>query len=195
MMDNETPDEALMQRVTRGDTEAFDLLFQRHQRSVYYFILRMTGGDASLTEDIAQECFLRLWRARQTYRPTSAALRTYLFTIARRLVLDVTKQQQRRAAVMTCGETGEAVATEQPGRADPQTMLMGRELERVLLAALDALPPTLREVVLLRDMEGLRYEEIAAITGCPLGTVKSRLSSARQRLKTAAQHWLREEKE
>ena len=188
-MDNDTPDEALMQRVARGDTAAFDLLFQRHQRAVYHLTLRMTR-DAALAEDLTQECFLRLWRARQAYQPLSA-LRTYLFTVARRLVLDAARKTQ--APVTTGTESDEA--TEPPGRADPQAILMERELERVLLTALEALPLPLREVVVLRDIEGLRYEEIAEITGCPLGTVKSRLSAARERLKTAAMQWLWEEKQ
>src|SRR5437868_14474084 len=97
-MQADLPDEQLMQRIARNDTTAFDLLFQRHRRAVFSFTVRMVG-DAPAAEDLTQECFLRVWRARERYQPT-AAFRTWLFTIARRLALDELKRRQAHPTVL-----------------------------------------------------------------------------------------------
>ncbi len=191
-MQNESPDEILMTQAAHNDTAAFDTLFARHQNAAFNFTLRMVG-DRTLAEDLTQECFLRVWQARQNYRPT-AMFRTWLFTICRRLVMDALKKQSvpitNADDLDYCHASSELAA--RLTTLNPQTILMTRELERVMERALEALPEELREVVLLRDMEGIGYDQIAAIVGCPLGTVKSRLNAARKRLQAAALAWLKE---
>src|ERR1051326_8407279 len=91
-MEANPSDAALMRRLACDEVAAFDALFARHRRAVFNYTLRVLG-DVGAAEDLTQECFLRVWRARRHYQPT-AAFRTWLFTIARRLALDALKRRQ-----------------------------------------------------------------------------------------------------
>jgi len=179
-MPGQSADEDLMRRVaTQADVDAFDALFVRHSRSVYGFALRLLGpGCAAHAEDVTQDTFLRLWRARKAYRfDAAASLRTYLLTITRRLVLDAHKRRALTEAPLLNADR--AVSD------GPEGATLVRERNEVLEQAIATLPPALRETVLLRDIEGLRYTEIAEILSCPVGTVRSRLNTARTRLQQA----------
>lgn len=178
----ELPDEALMRRTAQGDTAAFDALMGRHEDAVFHYLTRLVS-DRSAAEDLAQECWLRVWRARQSYQPT-AAFRTWLFTIARRLALD-----EAKAPHLPVGPLTESL----PGASQPFDQMMEGILAEAIACALSRLPTELREAVVLRDMEGMPYAEIARITGCPLGTVKSQIHAARTRLQAVARAWLAEE--
>ncbi len=197
-MGEDRPDEALMQQAARDDTDAFDALFVRHRRAVFSYTFRMVG-DAATAEDLTQECFLRLWRARARYVPT-AAFRTWLFTIARRLALDELKRPQPAVVSLApdLAEAGEPTARTEPAAdpavSSPPEIVMARELARQMEAALAELPDELREAVVLRDVEGMSYDEIAQVLACPLGTVKSRLNAARRRLRAVALAWMGETK-
>ncbi len=175
-------DEAQMRRAARGDTQAFDALLGRHGDAVFHYLLRLTA-DRDLAEDLAQECWLRVWRARHSYRPT-AAFRTWLFTVARRLVLDHAKAPRLPTLPL-----GDAL----PGAFGPCDAVIAGALERAIEDALAGLPPEQREAVVLRDLEGMPYAEIARVVGCPLGTVKSRINAGRARLQEVARAWLAEE--
>src|SRR6266700_3341606 len=161
-MQADLPDEQLMQRIARNDTTAFDLLFQRHRRAVFSFTLRMVG-DAPAAEDLTQECFLRVWRARERYQP-AAAFRTWLFTIARRLALDELKRRETHPTVLAAdiADDEDSAGTLEPlagvESANPQEIVMARDLARELDRALRALPEEFREVAILRDVEGLSYD-------------------------------------
>jgi RNA polymerase sigma-70 factor (ECF subfamily) len=196
-MRDELPDETLMAQVARNDVAAFDLLFRRHRRGVFSFTSRMVG-DGATAEDLTQECFLRVWRARERYQPT-AAFRTWLFTIVRRLALDELKRRQAFPVSLATeiAEDDFAGTVEPFSGVDPrhpQEIVMARELARVLDRALRELPEEYREAAILRDVEGLSYEEIAQVLGCPLGTVKSRLNGARKRLQQVALEWMGEQR-
>lgn len=180
------PDEALMGRAARGDAGAFDALLGRHEAAVFHYLTRLVA-DRALAEDLAQECWLRVWRARRSYQPT-ASFRTWLFTVARRLVLDHAK-----APRLPVGPLAETRAAMLPGAASPCGQVIAGALEQAIDEALARLPPELREAVVLRDMEGLPYADIARIAGCPLGTVKSRINAGRARLQAVARAWLTEE--
>ncbi|MBI3947832.1 MAG: sigma-70 family RNA polymerase sigma factor [Armatimonadetes bacterium] len=191
-MRDDLPDEVLMDQVAREDAAAFDALFVRHRRGVFHYTLRMVSEHA-LAEDLTQEAFLRVWRARHSYR-IGASFRAWLFTIARRVALDeLRKRRLPTVRLSPDGDTDPRAACEPPADrsgADPVDAVVARELERVIDVALDRLPEPLREVVILRDAEGMSYEEMAQVVGCPLGTIKSRLSAARARLRDAAAAWL-----
>jgi len=197
-MRDDLPDETLMQQIARNDTAAFDVLFLRHRRAVFSYTLRMVG-DGPAAEDLTQECFLRVWRARERYQPT-AAFRTWLFTIARRLALDELKRRETHPTVLatdTADDKDSAGTIESVAgveSANPQEIVMARELARALDRALRALPEEFREAAMLRDVEGMSYDEIAGVLGCPLGTVKSRLNAARKRLQAVALDWMGEKK-
>lgn len=186
MREAEEPDEALMRRAARGDAGAFDALLGRHEGAVFHYLTRLTA-DRALAEDLAQECWLRVWRARHSYQST-ASFRTWLFTVARRLVLDHAKAPRLPVGPLTEGQ-----AAMLPGASSPCDQVVAGALEQAVAEALARLPPEQREAVVLRDMEGLSYADIARITGCPLGTVKSRLSAGRAHLQAVARAWLTEE--
>ena len=171
-------DEAALVRAARnGDREAFMQLVRVHQAGVRAFA-RGLLGDRVLAEDIAQEAFLRAWRGLGAFRG-DAAFATWLYTITRRVALD----EVRRRAVRTV--PADEVAELADRRAgDP--VLRG-DLER----ALGALEPAQREAFLLVVVLGLSYLEAGGLTGCPAGTVASRVFRARTRLATALR--LREE--
>src|SRR5579871_1156008 len=129
--DNQT-DEQLMRRVARDDAQAFDTLLLRHQAAVFNFLRRMTP-DADLAEDLTQECFLRVWRARGGYL-SAAMFRTWIFTIARRLALDESKRRRVETIALIeehdspdCGAQC-ADSAEPRASADPERIVLAREL-------------------------------------------------------------------
>ena len=165
-------DEAALVRAARhGDRDAFMQLVWVHQAGVRAFVHGLIG-DRVLAEDIAQEAFLRAWRGLGAFRG-DAAFATWLYTIARRAAVD----EIRRPAVRTV-PVDEAAALADQRSSDP--VLRG-DLER----ALQALEPAQREAFLLVVVLGLSYQEVAGMTGCPGGTVASRVFRARTRLAAA----------
>jgi len=183
MQGAEQSDAALMRRAARGDAAAFDALLGRHEAAVFHYLTRLVA-DRDLAEDLAQECWLRVWRARRSYQP-EAAFRTWLFTVARRLVLDHAKSPRLPAGPLT-----DALQEARPGPCD---QAVANALSEAIEDALAHLPPEQREAVVLRDMEQVAYADIARITGCPLGTVKSRINAGRARLRAVARAWLTED--
>jgi RNA polymerase sigma-70 factor (ECF subfamily) len=192
-MQDDLPDEQLMRRIAGDDTTAFDQLLRRRQSEVFRYLYRLVDNTTQ-AEDLTQECFLRVWKARYVYRPT-ASLRTWLFTIARHLAQDAAKRSG--PPVTSWDETTELRARSALSEAvmarltalDPERILLNRELERLVIRAMEDLPTSLCEVMVLRDLQGRSYEEIAAFVGCPIGTVKSRLYSAREQLRSVILSW------
>jgi RNA polymerase sigma-70 factor (ECF subfamily) len=164
-------------RLRRGDRRAFEELVRTQQHRVYGLALRMLGNAAE-AQDVAQEVFLRAHRGLGEFRG-QARLSTWLYAIASRLCLSRLTGTERRLA--RHGEEALArLADAQPG---PDQALERGELEDALHRAIGELPEERRIVVVLRDVEGLAYEEIAAALELPLGTVRSRLHRARLDLK------------
>jgi RNA polymerase sigma-70 factor (ECF subfamily) len=179
------PDEAaLVARVAAGDREAFEALVVRYQHRIYGFCLRMVG-DAGEAEDLAQEVFLAFHRHAGDFRGESA-LSTWLFRIARNHAINRIKHLERRGR--SASRSLEALAEESPGAlAEPDAVsaeerLASAETARAVQEAIGALGEEHRTVVVLRDLDELSYEEIAEITGLPVGTVKSRIHRARAAL-------------
>ena len=174
------PDEARLIRAAQaGDQEAFNQLMARYQRRLYglaYYLL----GEAALADDATQEAMLAAYRSLPSFRHGS--LGNWLRRIVTRKCYDHHRATQRRQS-----QSWEALpedALPLASRADgPEAFVQRRELAHQLEAALTALPYPDRQLVVLRDIHDLSYQEMAAAAGCPLGTVKSRLSRARAKLR------------
>jgi RNA polymerase sigma-70 factor (ECF subfamily) len=171
-------DAELVTRMADGDREAFALLFRRHQRSVYRFALQMTGL-TDVADDVTQEVFMALARGASRYSAAHGALSTYLYGIARHLVLQREKRSRSRREV----DLG-ALAEREPPAAwqDPTDGLARAERVALLRRAILSLPTHYREAIVLCEVHGLSYDEAAVVVGCPVGTVRSRLSRARRLL-------------
>jgi RNA polymerase sigma-70 factor (ECF subfamily) len=169
-------DAALMQRLQAGDTGAFQALYERHHRAVFGFLLRSLA-DRHAAEDLLQETFLRVFVHREAYRPT-AAFRTWLFTIARNLLID------RFRAVRGKPEPDdpEALSTLSALGALPLERAEGRQLAERLEAAIEQLPRSQREVLLLSRVAGLDHQEIAQVIGASPQAVRVALHRALRRL-------------
>lgn len=177
-------EEALVARLRSGEARAFEELVVAHQHRVFGVAVRMLGNAAE-AEDVAQETFLRAHRAVATFRG-EAKLSTWLYGIASRLCLNRLGAGERRLA--RGGET-ELGRLAEP-TADPAADLERGEVEQALHRAIAELPDDRRVVVVLRDLEGLSYEEIAAALNLELGTVRSRLHRARMDLKDKLERFL-----
>lgn len=160
------PDGAVAAAAAAGDPWAFEEIVRRYQGPVWRFLCRHLG-DPDLAQDVAQETFVRVHRGLPGFDGRSK-LTTWMFQIARNAAVDAQRAAQRRARL---------VAVADPPRPVPDASL-GAELQ----AALDTLPPKLREALLLVEVTGLTYREAAEVLDAPEGTVKSRVFHARDRL-------------
>ncbi len=180
-------DTALVQRAQANDRAAFNEIVLRYKSKVYNYIFRMVHH-ALDAEDLTQETFLRAYLSIRSFQ-SRASLNTWLFRIATNQCIDYSRKNKKIQAMTSSlsmeGEDEDSEAQRDiPDVAfDPQRMLLNQELGHVLNKALGELPEKLRTVVLLYDIEGLPYDEISEIVGCPLGTVKSRLFNARSALR------------
>jgi RNA polymerase sigma-70 factor (ECF subfamily) len=168
---------ALVERLRAGEVRAFEELVRTYQHRVFGVAVRMLGNAAE-AEELAQEVFLRVHRAVAGFRG-EAKLSTWLYAIASRLCLTRLGGGERRFG----REGEETLARLANGHADPAAMLERSELEAALHRAIAELPEERRIVVVLRDLEGLAYEDIAVALELPVGTVRSRLHRARMDLK------------
>ncbi|MBI4587275.1 MAG: sigma-70 family RNA polymerase sigma factor [Candidatus Rokubacteria bacterium] len=171
-----TDDLELVEALRRGAPEAFERLVLAYQHRVYSVALRMLG-DRGEAEEVAQEVFLRVHRSIRDFRG-EAKLSTWLYAITSRLCLNQLERGSRQRRV---GEA--ALARIADAHANPGARLEASELERALHRAIAELDDERRMVVVLRDLHGLAYEEIAAALELPLNTVRSRLHRARMELK------------
>ncbi len=172
---HETDDDLLMQ-MRSGDEEAFVALYRRRQGGIFRFALHITGSRV-LAEDITQEVFLALIRDDCGYDPERGTLSGYLFGIARKLVLRNLEHSRLDVALDEVAEV--SGAPELAVHPDPLGELTHGEGMASVRRAVLALPRRYREVVVLCDLEEVDYAEAAAILGCPIGTVRSRLHRAR----------------
>ena len=176
---SDADDWALVVRARDGDMAAFAALVRRYQGPVIHFCQRMCGSlpDA---EDLAQEVFVRLYRHLGRLEP-QARFSTVMFGIARNLALNHLRDSGRRGRGRT--EALEGIALALPAADRPDALARVAETEALVAAGIEKLSEEHREVLLLRDVQGLDYEAIAGVVGCQKGTVKSRLSRAREQLR------------
>ena len=196
MIDLEDP--RFVERLRARDERAFNDLVRASERRVYGLVFRMLGRRDE-SEDLTQEVFVQVFKAIDQFRGDSK-LSTWIYRIAVNLTKNRTKYNARRHA----GEQDDVADTEghaafQEARgvtasdvARPDEAYDGHEVEGVVQRCIASLEPDFREVLVLRDVEDLSYEEIAEITGLPDGTVKSRIFRARAQLKTCVEKCLGE---
>jgi RNA polymerase sigma-70 factor (ECF subfamily) len=177
----EIPDLTLVQRVQQGDRRAFDQLVLRYQHKVLKLVMRYMRNHAE-AEDIAQEAFLKAYRAIHSFRGDSAFY-TWIYRIAINTAKNALVAAKRRPLDYDL-DLQDPEQNERNGRlrdeATPESLLLTEEIRGTVDAAIGALPEDLRRAVVLREYEGLSYEEIAAVMKCPVGTVRSRIFRARE---------------
>lgn len=190
---HELTDEALMVRAGQGDDHAFALLVRRHQHLIHGTVARMIGTDSAEIEDVAQQVFVRAYRAAPRYQAT-AKFTTWLLTICRNCVFTHLKQRKRwRTEPLERPDDEEGPGGprfEDPAAGTSRDALMEKELQEALQAALGRLPEKQRMALVLRQYEQLDYEEIAAALQTSVPSVKSLLFRARETLREALQVYL-----
>lgn len=175
------PDVDLVTAARGGDLDAFEALVRRHQSRIVGLARSFTGNAAD-ADDLAQDVFVRVYRSLGQFRGESL-FRTWLYRIALNVLRSHHARRGRQQPVWGDSGAGEGGVFDPPADAPTieQTLLRREAIQR----ALAALPEDLREAVVLRDVHGLDYRDIAEATGAPMGTVESRIFRARQRLRTA----------
>jgi RNA polymerase sigma-70 factor (ECF subfamily) len=181
-MTTEVTDLTLVQRVQRGDKTAFDLLVRKYQHKVVKLVLRYVRSPAE-AEDIAQEAFIKAYRALPQFRGDSAFY-TWLYRIAINTAKNAIASRDRSPIDYDLDRNDpEESGGLQHRLKDPDTpegLVLTEEIRGIVNAAIESLPEELRTAIVLRELEGLSYEEIAAAMDCPVGTVRSRIFRARE---------------
>ncbi|MDR2113578.1 MAG: RNA polymerase sigma factor RpoE [Candidatus Accumulibacter sp.] len=181
MSDREV-DQALVERAQQGDKRAFEQLVGKYQRKLGRLLSRFLRDHAEV-EDVAQETFIKAYRALPTFRGESAFY-TWLYRIGINTVKNHLVAKGRRVPTSTEFDADDAESFEDAEHLHdintPERLLQSKQIEQVVNNAMDALPAELRNAIVLREIEGLSYEEIATEMNCPIGTVRSRIFRARE---------------
>jgi RNA polymerase sigma-70 factor, ECF subfamily len=185
-------DRELVKRCLAGDNGAWEILLRVYSRRTYNLCYRFTGN-ATESEDLTQEVFIKIFRMLGTFDPQQAQFSTWLNRITRNHLVDYYRRVSRDRATESLDdeETG-IVATAEPA-SGPLAGVEARERKDLLQAALSRLSPDMREAVILRDLQGLEYAEIGQIVGAPEGTVKSRINRGRLELARVLKRMLKTE--
>ncbi|MDX1579852.1 MAG: sigma-70 family RNA polymerase sigma factor [Gemmatimonadota bacterium] len=152
-----------------------------HVDALYGLGLRLTGGDAARSEDLVQEALLKAYRAWDDFK-LGTNCRAWLMTILRNTFINQFRSRQRRGQPVEYDEVADRAVFAEVADVDPEGRFFERLIDEEVIAAVDSLPDEFRIPVVLSDLEGLSYQEIAEIMDVPVGTVKSRLFRARKRL-------------
>jgi RNA polymerase sigma-70 factor (ECF subfamily) len=181
-MSVDSSDLELVQRVQRGDKSAFDLLVRKYQHKVVKLVMRYMRDPAD-AEDVSQEAFIKAYRALPNFRGDSAFY-TWLYRIAINTAKNAIVARKRSPVEYDLDLQNTEDSYDMQGRlADtetPEALVLTEEIRTIVNAAIDALPEDLRTAIVLRELEGMSYEEIAAAMECPVGTVRSRIFRARE---------------
>jgi RNA polymerase sigma-70 factor, ECF subfamily len=180
-MTQDDTDQQLVRRVQEGDRTAFDLLVRKYQHRVLKLVSRFVS-DAAEAEDVAQEAFLKAYRALPSFRGESAFY-TWLYRIAINTAKNALVSNRRRPVDFDLDlqdpEQYDRHARLKEGDT-PEGVLLTEEIRQTVSEAMEQLPEDLRTAIVLRELEGLSYEEIAEAMDCPVGTVRSRIFRARE---------------
>jgi RNA polymerase sigma-70 factor (ECF subfamily) len=175
------PDSKLVERCLSGDAVAWEEMVKTHTRRVYGICYRFTGS-GSEAQDLTQEVFLRVFKTLKSFRSGEGSFGVWLTRLTRNLLIDHYRRTRLDRATASIEEQLPVLEERSAAGARTDAMLAGREASELLQAALDKLSPDLREIVILRDVEGMEYREIAEVLKVPEGTVKSRLNRGRAEL-------------
>ncbi len=182
---NPDPDAALVERVKQGDVRAFEMLVVKYQRRIERLIGRMVR-DVDLVADIAQETFIRAYRALPQFRAESAFY-TWLYRIAvntaKKALVDMKRDPVTTLTALHGADDDDETyrgGMEPTDGETPEAILASKEIAATVNAAIAALSEDLRQAITLREIEGLSYEEISDVMNCPIGTVRSRIFRARE---------------
>lgn len=190
-------DDELMQRCQRGDFQAFDKLVARHRTSLLSFANRVVG-DRESAEDLVQETFIRMFRAIPRYKVGKAKFTTWMYRIIANLCKNELRNRSRRGRVIsrptsrdTDGDVQEVISSlPAAATSHPDCQLERKELQAMIEQTITELPAKYRVPLVLRDVQGMSYEEIAEIVKIPMGTVKSRINRARLNLQDRLRPYL-----
>jgi RNA polymerase sigma-70 factor (ECF subfamily) len=185
-------DERLVQQAQAGDLEAFNELVVRHERTVYGVCLRLLR-DPTQAEDATQDAFIRAWSAIDSFR--GGLVRPWLLRIATNRTYDIIRAKNRRPAQSLDAQSFEVEpewTSQAAGTEHPEAFAARSELSSHLETALGKLPEDQRLAIILSDVQGYAYEEIALVMDIAVGTVKSRISRGRSRLRTLLQESTRD---
>ena len=186
-MSEQLADQVLVERVQKGDQKSFNLLVVRYQHKVASLVSRyVPQGDVP---DVVQESFIKAYRALESFRGDSAFY-TWLYRIAVNTAKNYLVAQGRRPPSSDV-DANEAENFESGGAlkeiSNPENLMLSEELRQIVFRTIEALPEDLRMAITLRELDGLSYEEIAAIMDCPVGTVRSRIFRAREAIDNKVQ--------
>ncbi len=171
----------LVQRVQKGDKKSFDLLVIKYQHKVINLVLRYVH-DVDTAQDVAQEAFIKAYRGLKNFRGESAFY-TWLYRIAINTAKNHLVSQGRRLPDTDIdAEEAEQFGGESALKeyATPEREMLTEEIQQAVTKAIDQLPEDLKTAIMLRELEGMSYEEIAVAMDCPIGTVRSRIFRARE---------------
>jgi RNA polymerase sigma-70 factor (ECF subfamily) len=175
-------DQALVECAQKGDKQAFERLVGKYQRKLGRLLSRFIHDHAEV-EDVAQETFIKVYRALPAFRGESAFY-TWLYRIGINTAKNHLVAKGRRAPTSTEFDADEAESFEDAEFLHdintPERLLQSKQIGQTVNAAMEALPEDLRNAIVLREIEGLSYEEIATEMNCPIGTVRSRIFRARE---------------
>ncbi|MCP5269079.1 MAG: RNA polymerase sigma factor RpoE [Zoogloeaceae bacterium] len=175
-------DQLLVERAQKGEKQAFDILVAKYQRKLHRLLSRFIR-DAAEVEDVAQEAFIKAYRALPSFRGDSAFY-TWIYRIGINTAKNHLVAQGRRAPTSTSYDSEEAETFDDGDQLrdinTPESLLHSKQIGETVNAAMESLPEELRTAIVLREIEGMSYEEIAAAMNCPIGTVRSRIFRARE---------------
>ena len=174
-------DRALVEQCLNGSDGAWENLVRSHSRLVYGACYRFTGRSDD-ANDMTQEVFLRVFRSLHTYQPSAGAFRTWLVRLTRNLLIDHYRKNKKDQALSPLDDSAYKLEQTHGVEARADGLAASREASDLIQKGLQCLSPELREAVILRDIQGLEYREIAEALGVPDGTVKSRINRGRTEL-------------
>lgn len=186
-------DRDLVIRCLAGEGAAWEQLLKIHHRKTYNLCYRFTGNGAE-AEDLTQEIFVKVFQTLGSFDPAQAQFATWLGRVSRNHLVDHYRRTRRDKATASLDDEDEGIHPRAGPASDARATLEDRERKDLIQAALSRLPPEMREVIILRDLQDMDYSEIAQTLAVPEGTVKSRLNRGRLELARVLKRMLNNER-